>query len=42
MWSIASYGAEIIRHFREQIRMTREVIKYVSGEGWRKSVGPIM
>jgi len=29
-------------HFREQIRNTWKVLKCGAGEGWRRSVGPIM
>jgi hypothetical protein len=29
-------------HFKQQIRKTWKVLKCGGGEGWRRSVGPIM
>jgi hypothetical protein len=29
-------------HFGEQVRNTGKVAKYSAGEGWRKSVAPIV
>jgi hypothetical protein len=29
-------------HFGKYIRNTWEVLKYDAGEGWRRSVGPMM
>jgi len=41
IWSMALYGAETGR-FGQQIRNTCKVLKCGAGEGWRRSVGPIM
>ena len=41
IWSMAFYGAETW-HFGQQIRNTWKVLKCGAGEGWRRSVGPIM
>ena len=39
--SMAFYGAELGR-FGQQIRNTWKVLKCGAGEGWKRSVGPIM
>jgi hypothetical protein len=31
-----------LEHFEQQIRNTWKILKCGAGEGWRKSVGPIM
>ena len=41
IWSMALCGAENGR-FGQQIRSTWKVLKCGAGEGWRRSVGPIM
>jgi len=41
IFSMALYGAETGR-FGQQIRNIWNVLKCGAGEGWRKSVGPIM
>ena len=41
IWSMNLYGAEIER-FGQQIRNTWKVLKCGAGEGWIRSVGPIM
>ena len=41
IWSIALYGAEL-GHFGQYIRNTWKVLKCCAGEGWKRSVGPIM
>ena len=41
VWSMAVYGAEIGRS-EQQIRSAWKVFKCGAGEGWRRSVGPIM
>jgi hypothetical protein len=38
---MALCGAEI-GYFEKQIRNTWKVLKCVAGEGWRRSVGPIL
>ena len=38
---MAFYGAETGR-FGQQMRNTWKVLKCGAGEGWRRSVGPIM
>jgi len=40
-WSMALYGAETWR-LRQQITNTWRVLKCGAGEGWKRSVGPIM
>jgi hypothetical protein len=30
-----------LEHIRKQIRNSSKVLKYVAGEGWRRSIGPI-
>jgi hypothetical protein len=40
IWSISLYGAE--RGHFGQIRNSWKVLKCVAGEGWRRSIGPIM
>jgi hypothetical protein len=39
--SMAFYGEEI-GHFEQKIRNTGKILKCGAGEGWRRSVGPIM
>ena len=41
MWTLALYGTETWE-LRRQIRYTLRVRKYGAGEGWRRSVGPIL
>ena len=41
IWSMAFYGAETGR-FGQQMRNTWKVLKCGAGEGWIRSVGPIM
>ena len=41
IWSMALYGDETWT-FGQQIRNTWKVLKCGAGEGWRRSVGPIM
>ena len=41
IWSMAFYGL-ILGRFGQQIRNTWKVLKCGAGEGWRRSVGPIM
>ena len=41
IWSMALYGAETWT-LGQQIRITWKVLKCGAGEGWRRSVGPIM
>jgi hypothetical protein len=41
VWSTALYGAET-GHCGKQMRHTWEVLKCGAGEGWRRSVGPIV
>jgi hypothetical protein len=41
IWSIALYGAETWK-LRAVDQKHREVLKCGVGEGWRRSVGPIM
>ena len=41
VWSMALYGAEIGRS-ELQIGNSSKVLKCCAGEGWRRSVGPIM
>ena len=40
IWSMALYG--VLGRFGQQIRNTWKVLKCGAGEGWRRSVGPIM
>ena len=52
IWSMVLYGAETwalrfymvlkLGRFVQQIRNTWKVLKCGAGEGWRRSVGPIM
>ena len=41
IWSMALYGVENWK-LRQQIRNTWKVLKCGAGEGWIRSVGPIM